>query len=121
MDLLIRPCFNIPFKLPPGYEPASPAYLIQPSRMVKIQRDVTLKIHHYTSLKSREDCEEMAFLTASPEPASQGLQSVYLFKETKFSKGIFKPNNQVGEITVQHFCFQMIARKRTSSSKGGGK
>lgn len=38
-DLLIHPCFSGPFELPAGYESASPAYLIQPSRRVEGYHD----------------------------------------------------------------------------------
>ena len=68
VDLLIHPCLGGPFELPAEYEPASPAYLIQPDKKVKLQREATLQIHHYTRLQSKEDCEEMAFFSATPTP-----------------------------------------------------
>ena len=112
VDLLIHPCLNGPFELPAGYESASPAYLIQPSRSVKIERDVTLQIHHYASLQSEEDCAEMTFLSASPTPQYQESKPVYVFNEIKPFKGVFEPNSQIGEIAVRHFCFMTSARKK---------
>ena len=47
VDLLVHPCFSGPFQLPYGYESASPAYLIQPSRKVKFLNSVTIQIHHH--------------------------------------------------------------------------
>lgn len=110
VNLLIHPCFSGPFELPPGYKSASPAYLIEPSRKVQIQRDVTLQMHHYARLQNKEDCDEMAFLSASPTPQYQNSKPVYVFSLFKPSKGTFRPNSQVGEIAIQHFCFVMIGR-----------
>lgn len=111
VDLLIHPCFSGPFELPPGYKSASPAYLIQPSRRVNLQRDITLEIHHYANLVSEEDCEEMVFLSASPTPQFRQSRPVYIFKELKQNKGIFKTNSQVGQIRVSHFCLLKICRR----------
>ncbi len=66
LDLVIRPCFSGPFLLPPNYGSVSPAYLIHPSRPVKFQKEVTLRMHHYADLQEEEDCEDMNFLFASP-------------------------------------------------------
>ena len=112
VDLLIHPCLNGPFQLPAGYESASPTYLIQPDRKVKIQRDITLQIHHYISLQSKEDCGKMVFLSASPTPQYRRCRPVYIFKEIKHSQGVFRPNSHIGEIVVRHFCFVKIGRRR---------
>ena len=66
-DIVIRPCFSGPFELPENYEPASPSYLIH-HNMKDFQKDVTIRMHHYASLQNEEDCEDMAFLTASSTP-----------------------------------------------------
>ena len=116
VDLLIRPCLGGPFELPAGYEPASPAYLIQPDKKVKLQREATLVIRHYTRLQSKEDCEEMAFFSATPTPEYRQSVPVYIFKEIK-SKGVFIPGSQLGEIKLKHFCFKIIGRKRKSESQ----
>ena len=119
VDLLIHPCFSGPFELPAGYESVSPAYLIQPSRRVNFHKDATLQIHHYASLRSDEDCEEMVFLSASLTPQYQESKPVYIFEEIKQSKGSFRPNSQVGEIKLRHYCLKKIARKRKASSQSG--
>ena len=108
VDLLIRPCYTGPFEMPTGYESASPTYLIQPSRKVNIQKDVTLEIHHHASLGSEDDCKEMAFLSAS---SIQQSSPVYVFKEITQSTGIFHPHIQVGKIAIRHFCFMKIAKR----------
>ena len=115
VDLLIHPCFSGPFELPSGYEPASPAYLIELSRKVDILRDVTVRVHHYACLQSEEDCEEIAFLSASPIPQYREYGPVYIFKEIKKSKGVFSMKSQVGEIALRHFCLMKLGRK---SSRG---
>ena len=118
VDFIIHPCFSCPFELPPGYEPASPVYLIQPSRKVNIKgRGATLEIQHYVCLVSEEDCEEMAFFSGSLTPQVRESGPVYVFKEIKQAKGLFKPNCQVSQIVLSHFCLSMIARK-ISPNKG---
>lgn len=119
VDLFIHPCFNGPFELPAGYESASPTYLIQPSSKVKFDRDATLQIHHYASLQSEEDCEEMAFLYSSPKPQYRQSKPVYSFNKFERSSEIFRPNSHVGEIKLQHFCLITIGRKRKVNSQTG--
>ena len=117
VTLLVHPCFTGPFELPDDFESASPAYLIKSNRRVKFQRDVTLEIHHYARLESEEDCEDMVFLSASATPEFRESGPVYVFKEIKGAKGVFKPGYQLGEITLRHFCLKMAGkRKRTSHS-----
>ncbi len=107
----IRPCFSGPFELPDGYESASPAYLILHNKM-HFQKDIIIRIHHYANLQSEEDCEDMAFLSASSTPEYRNLHPVYTFKEIRGSKGVFKPGNQIGEVALRHFCLVKAARKR---------
>ena len=111
LDLHIHPCFRGPFKLPKKYKSASPAYLISLSRKITSQKDVTLRIHHYASLESEEDCEEMAFLSAISTPEyieshqDEGVEHpVYNFKKICGANGKFRPGDQVGEISLRHFC-----------------
>ncbi len=106
LDLVIRPCFSGPFLLPPNYESASPAYLIHPSRPVKFQKEVTLRMHHYADLQE-EDCEDMNFLFASP---TLNEDCVYTFKAA--GKGVFKPGDEVGEIALRHFCVVKVGKRR---------
>ena len=118
VDLLIHPCLSGSFELPPGYKLASPVYLIQPSRRLHLQRDknATLKIHHYANLVNKEDCKEMVFLSASSTPQFKQSRPVYVFKEIKHAKGIFKPNCPVGQIESSHFCFTCICCNNCGSS-----
>jgi hypothetical protein len=111
VKVTIHSCFNGPFELPDGYEPASPAYHIQMSRKVHLQISATLEIHHYARLQSEEDCAGMAFLSASATPQYRQFKPVYVFKKVEGSKGIFKPWSQIGTIAIQHFCNMMIARQ----------
>lgn len=108
-DMHIHPCFTGPFQLPDDYEPASPAYLI--CHKVHFQKDIIVRMCHYANLRSKADCEQMTFLTASSTPKYEESKPVYHFKVNK-AKGIFKPENQIGEIAIRHFCFKMIGKKR---------
>ena len=122
MDLLIHPCFSGPFELPDGYESASPAYLIQPKRKVEIQKDITLQIHHYACLRSKKDCEEMRFFSASQTPQYRSSKPVHVFKEITQSQGVFRPYSRIGEIGIRHFCCVKLGRKRSYSklkNRGG--
>ena len=110
-DIVIFPCFTGPFELPENYEPASPSYLIRHS-IKDFQKDATIRMHHYASLQSEEDCEDMAFLTASSTPEYRESRPVYTFKEIQGAKGIFKPGDQVGEISLRHFCFLRAAKRK---------
>ncbi len=107
LDLVIRPCFSGPFLLPPNYVSASPAYLIHPSRPVKFQKEVTLRMHHYADLQEEEDCEDMNFLFASP---TLNEDCVYTFKAS--GKGVFKPGDEVGEIALRHFCVVKVGKRQ---------
>ena len=111
VNMYIRPCFSGPFELPDQYESASPAYLIH-SDEKEFQKNVTIRMHHYASLQSEEDCEDMAFLSASPTPEYRGSHPVYIFKKIRRVKGIFRPGDQVGEISLRHFCYAQIGIKR---------
>ena len=119
-NILIRPCFTGPYELPENFEPASPAYLIHHD--MDFQKDITIRMHHYASLQSEEDCEDMAFLTASSTPEYRESRPVYTFKEIQGAKGIFKPGDQVGEISLRHFCLLRAAkRKRDDTPESASK
>ena len=112
-ELNIHPCFAGPFELSDEYESASPAYLILHNK-VPFQKDVIVRIHHHANLRNEEDCEDMTFLSASSTPEYKDSRPVYTFKEIVGSKGIFKPGDQVGEVSLRHFCLVKAAkRKRT--------
>ena len=112
-SLVVRPCFAGPFKLPDGYVSASPAYLIHIGERVTFKKDVILRIQHYASLQTEEDCDNMVFLSASSTPEYEaGFRPIYTFKEIKGAKGVFKVGDQVGEIALRHFCIVKIGDKR---------
>ena len=121
LDLHIRPCFRGPFRLPKEYKPASPAYLIHHSKKTNFHKDITVRIHHYACLGSEEDCEEMTFLSASSTPEyieshqDEGVvHPVYTFKKIRGDNGKFRPGDQVGEISLRHFCILEIVRRKRS-------
>ena len=103
-EVFIHPCFSGPFELPNGYKSASPTYLITHSRRMTFLKDVTVRMHHYACLKSEEDREDMVFLSASSTPVyRESDPPVYIFRTIQGAKGIFKPGDQVGEISLRHF------------------
>ena len=109
LNLLVNPCLNGPFELPPDYKLASPVYLIHPEKRVKFDKDVIVRIRHHSKITSTNECKDMTFLSASVIPKYKGDKPVYNFKEMKHG-GIFKPNSEVGEISIRHFCFLCIGR-----------
>ena len=123
IELYIRPCFYVPFQLPPEYEPASPAYLIRHCKKIEFLKDVIVRIHHYAHLETEDDCEDMAFFSAS---FSQSHECEYNFdyddyktilcENVDFKKicGVnrFSKDDQIGEISLRHFCVLKIGRKR---------
>ena len=117
IDLHISPCFSGPFELPPGFDSASPTYLIRPSRRVEFKKDVMIKISHHINLQTEEDCKDMVFLSASSTPAYRGSRPVYIFKEIQGVKTVFRPGDQVGEIYLRHFCLLKAACKRGRDSE----
>ena len=120
LDLHIHPCFCGPFRLPQEYESASPAYLIHHSKKTSFQKDITIRIHHHASIGSEEDCEEMAFLSASSTPEyieshqDKGVvHPVYTFKKIHGGANTkFRPGDQVGEISLRHFCIVKTGKQR---------
>ena len=120
LDLHIHPCFRGPFRLPKKYISASPAYLICHSKKTNFHKDITIRIHHYACLESEEDCEEMTFLSASSTPEykesrqDEGVvHPVYTFKKIRGANAKFRPVDQVGEISLRHFCIIKVGRKRS--------
>ena len=124
VEVAIQPCFSGSFIMPDGIESMSPAYVIKPNRKVTFQKDVVLKIQHYANLQTEEDCEDMVFLSANSTPEYRGSNPVYVFKEIKKARILFRPGQQqpVGEILLKHFCVTKIGNKRkrkNSSNKEG--
>ena len=112
LELVIHPCFSGPFELPGDYISASPVFLIHLSRKVKFLKDVTVKIHHHANLQTEEDCEDMVFLSASSTPEYRGSHPVYTFKKIRGAKTVFKPGDQVGEISLRHFCMATVGKRK---------
>ena len=69
-------------------------------------------MHHYANLQSKEDCEDMAFLSANSTPEYKESSPVYTFKEIRGAKGVFKPLDQIGVVSLRHFCFEMIGKRK---------
>lgn len=67
-------------------------------------------MHHYAHLQSEEDCNEMAFVSASITPEGGLSGPVYKFTEM-VGAAIFNPKNPVGEIALRHFSFIKIIRR----------
>ena len=115
VDLSVWPCSAGPFELPEDYELASPVFLISP--YYEFSCDILLTIYHFYALESREDCEDMAFLSAPATPLMKENQKpVYQFKV--LPSGIFKPLEDRGHVSLKHFCLKTLGkRKRKSQSK----
>ena len=110
VSVLIHPYFSGNFKLPDGYELASPVYCIQTNEDVKFLKDLSLKIHHYADLQTKEDCEDMIFVSASltPEIGSSGPE--YVFRKADVTKSLFEPGSSTGSINLNHFSLKAIGR-----------
>ena len=112
LDLSVWPCSTGPFQLPEGYELASPVFLISPS--FQFSREVTLKMNHFCALETKEDCEDMAFLS-SPASPSVGRDKKPVYKFRVLSKAIFEPFKKCGTMALKHFCASGVGRKRKAS------
>ena len=119
IDLHIQPCFSGPFQLPPEYEPASPAYLIHPSRKTNFLKDVTVRIQHYVQLETEQDCEDMAFFSASYKPEyTEEKKPVYIFNKILCGANThFRKGEQVSEIALRHFCLLQNGKRKRSNSE----
>ena len=111
-DIEIRPCFTGPFCLPDDYEQASPAYLIHHGKLC-FQKPITIMMRHHANLVSEEDCEDMAFFSASSTPQySVESYPVYKFKKINTPDCIFKPGELVGQISLKHFCIVTSGKRK---------
>lgn len=121
LKLHIRPCLSGRFELPSDYDSASPAYFIWCSKKIKFQKDITLKIHHYASLESEKHCKDMTFLSASlPPECCRESRPVYTFKKIPGTKGVFRSGDQVGEITLRHFCAVILGKRKREVQGNNG-
>ena len=112
LDLSVWPCSAGPFQLPEGYELASPVFLISPS--FQFSHEVTLKMHHFYALETKEDCVDMAFLSSPATPSMQNdKQPVYKFRV--LSKGVFEPSEEYGKVSLKHFCLAGLGKHKSTS------
>jgi hypothetical protein len=114
LDLHIRPCFHVPSRLPENCRSASPAYLITHGGR-GFQKGITIRIHHQACLTSEEDSARMSFVSASSTPeqrgSEQGPYSIYSFEKISGNTSKFTQEDQVGEITLRHFCLIMVVHE----------
>ena len=108
LEISIQPCFSGSFEMPDGIESVSPAYIIKCNRKITFLKDV---IRHYANLHTKEDCENMVFLSARCTPEYLGSSPVYVFKEMTGTKGLFWPRQEkpLGEIQLKHFSIITIS------------
>jgi len=78
-----------------------------------------IQIHHHECLNTEEDCDEMKFFSASIQPQFKNNQPVYVFSKIREPTGIFRPNSQIGEIYLKHFCLINLCRKMKRSKRNG--
>ena len=103
-NLCIRPCLSGPFVLPDGYQMSSPAYLISPA--AEFQKDVEVVVDHFMKLTSKEDCDEMKFISAPCKPHDD-CGPKYKFRFLK--GGVFGIGNIKASIKLNHFCIVSVA------------
>ena len=111
----ISPCFAGPFKLPDDYEPASPAYLICHNN-ADFLKDIRIKIQLYITIESKDNCQDMAFFSASSIPEFKEDRPVYPFKIIPSAKTRFKPGYQFGEVSLRHFCLVRVGKRKKSNN-----
>ena len=114
VELVIQPSFNEIFETPKGFEPASPAYLIETSKKIELKKPLLVKMQHYIRAKNENDCKSMVFLRASSVPEYRGSDPVYVFKEEEGGiKGKFHADgSQYGEIELINFSWWRIFSRR---------
>lgn len=108
VKLLVQKKTDGEFEFPPGYEAASPAYLVEPNRRVQLQKGVTICIQHYAKLNNARDCENLAFMSAPSTPQYRSSGPVYRFKRIE-ATAKFQPGSPFGEITLSHCCIINIS------------
>ncbi len=112
LNLTVWPCIKGPFVLPPGYQFASPVFIVGPE--FKFEKKVLLQLSHFIQLLSSDDCEKMVFLSArstSSQPTKDGNLG-YRFKVLE--GGSFEVGRSVGTISLSHFC-AVAAGKKTNA------
>ncbi len=103
LNLTVWPCIKGPFVPPPGYQFASPVFIVVGPEF-KFEKKVLLQLSHFIHLQSSDDCEKMVFLSArstSSQPTKDGNLG-YRFKVLE--GGSFEVGRSVGTISLSHFC-----------------
>lgn len=113
LNLSVWPCVSGPFVLPPGYELASPVFIVGPE--LKFAKEILLRMAHFIQLKSSNDCQRMAFLSAPSTPQfDEHRKPAYHFKV--FKKGSFQANQSDGTVNLSHFCIMAIAKETNAGN-----
>ena len=99
-EINVFPCFSGPFKMPEGFEAASPVYMI--GEGYKFKKDVKLEIEHFADIQSKEECETMVLVKASPKP-KEGSDIHYILEKVEHSEKKFI----AGEQTVEIICTEL--------------
>ena len=111
LELSVWPSIAGPFALPDGYDLASPVYLISPA--FNFTCDITLRMYHYCSLETEQQCDNMVFVSSPASPSVQQPHPQYKFRV--FSKGNFLPSEPYGCVSLKHFCNSAVGVKRKLS------
>ena len=117
LDLTVKPCFNVKYELPEGYEPASPVYMIRTNE-VNLKMEVQLEIQHFCSVMTEEDKQSMAFFKSPSEPQFRGSQPTYVFHKTPPSQTSFTVGKNSGVISLRTFSNVVIGKDEQSSGIG---
>ena len=110
LDLSVWPCSAGPFQLPDDYVLASPVFLVSPNFEFSI--DITVTVHHFYVLDTREDCDDMAFLSS---PATPGDHQKPVYQLKVLSKGTFEPTEECGRVALRHFCLLTAGKRKRKS------
>ena len=100
------------YKMPDGYELASPVYCVQPSNDINFTKDVILELHHYANLQTEEDCTDMAFVSAPLTSQKNTYIPFHVFQKINRSNSSFSIGNGVGKTTLRHFSLFGTVRRR---------
>ena len=112
LELSVWPSIAGPFALPDGYDLASPVYLISPT--FNFTCNITLRMYHYCSLETEQQCDNMVFISSPTTPNVEQPHPQYKFRV--LSKGSFLPSEPYGCVSLKHFCNLAVGVKRKRSS-----
>ncbi len=108
LNLTVCPCIKGPFVPPPGYQFASPVFIIGPE--FNFEKKVLLQLSHFIQLQSSHNCEKMVFLSArSTSQSTKDGKLGYHFKVLE--GGSFEVGRSVGSISLSHFCAVVVGRE----------